>query len=120
MADNSYRDRVQAMCDVLKIGNQIREDDLTVEAVSFCIDGQWRRIDGTDMNLGGRAFFQYNVERHAHMPDTTVTAPQHLKERGEGHFGEMWHDAEEKGRSLIMTFKAAGAVRVHWKPQNPE
>ena len=112
----TYRDRVKAICDTLGIVYPIQENDLTVAAFSFCINGNWEKTECTNRNRAGRAFFQYSVQSTKGIPDTTViNGLDRLKETAEGHFGEKWHDAEEKKRRMLIAFKQADAVRVHWK-----
>ncbi len=43
----SYRENVRLMCARNGIKNPIGEEDLTVLAVSFLVDGNWVRVDGT-------------------------------------------------------------------------
>lgn len=122
----SYSDRVQAMCDQLDIPNPIQEDDLRVKSLTFTIRGAgWAVIEGTDMNRAGRLFFQFHVdERYAHHNDDDsgkitqlgTAAVDRLKVSAQEHFGEMWDDAEEKGRLMLAAFKQAIALEVHWKP----
>lgn len=117
----NYRDRVHAMCNALGIANPIREEDLTVKAVSFWVNGDWVNIAGTDMNRAGRLFFQYcytcSLKPISSVPRKTMSGvtADGLHTIGKSHFGEFWDDAEEKGRSLIAAFKAADYVKVHFK-----
>lgn len=119
----TYRENVQAMCDKLGIANPIREEDLTVKAVSFLVYGDWVRIEGTDMNRAGRLFIQFHVEKfrggmafvivqgHAGVMGST----QMYQRWAEKHFDEIWLDAEEKGRAFLAALKKAKAITVHWK-----
>ena len=117
----NYRNRVQYLCNSLGIKNPIQEDDLIVEAVSFRIRLRWKKVGGTDMNRAGRLFFQYcyacslkPISSGKRRILSGVTADG-LHQIGKYHFGELWDDAEEKGRVLISTFKAAERVRIHFK-----
>lgn len=118
---STYRQRVQAMCTLQGIPNPIQEADLIVKTLSFRVDKKWVKIVGTDMNRAGRLFFQ-----HCYLCSLKPIASQPRKKMsgvtadglhliGKKHFGELWDDAEEQGRSLLTAFKAADYVEVHFK-----
>lgn len=122
----SYRERVQCMCDELGIENHpIKEEDLTVDYLSFVVDDEWIDIEGTDMNKAGRLFFQYHVEWDgcvdavswcwSEEPTGEVGPMPDFMKKAPAHFGEMWNDAEEKGRTLITAMKHAECVIINWK-----
>jgi len=113
----TYRQRVQTMCDELGINNPIQEEDVKVESLSFLILGKWQPIAGTDMNRAGRLFFQNWFAQdicpglvNEHYWDDGL-----IRHFAETHFKELWDDAEEKGRALIIALKHSSAVRIHWK-----
>ena len=119
----TYRENVQTMCSKHRISNPIREEDLTIAAVSFLVDGNWIRIDGTEMNRAGRLFFQDFVRKLTNENATVLTKNGQSK-RGstvraqlaaKWHFAENWEDAEEKGRAMLIVFKKATHITIHWK-----
>ncbi len=119
----TYHENVQAMCIKHRIPNPIREEDLMVATVSFLVDGSWIRIEGTPMNRAGRLFFQDFVRKLANENATVLTKNSRSK-RGstvraqlaaKWHFAENWLDAEEKGRAMLIAFKKATHITIHWK-----
>ena len=120
----NYKQRIQELCDEIGIDNPIQETDLNIEAISFLVDNIWIRIDRTDMNRGGRLFFQckfgsfHKSGDYILIYDNVIERKEWLtraKEQGKEFFGELWEDAEEKGRSLITALKQAEIITIHWK-----
>ncbi len=123
----SYHENVRLMCARNGIKNPIGEEDLTVLAVSFLVDGNWVRVDGTEMNRAGRLFFQDFVSRYPG-EEATVLKGDWSSECGStlnaqisarNHFAENWLDAEEKGRAMLIAFRKATHITVHWKIIKP-
>lgn len=112
-----YRDNVQNICDALGIKNPILKEDVTVVALEFKVDGQWTRVEGADMNRAGLVYFQY-IFRMEYKKGGSF---EHQWNEGilfldlVLHFQDIWDDAEEMRRSLIIPLKKSEAVRVHWK-----
>ncbi len=114
---STFEQRVQAACDQLNIDNPVREEDVLASTLSFYVDGEWLKVEGTDLNKVGRLFFQLFIPYEGAGAHSTLTAISlHMaKIAGSAFFGERWEDAEEKGRKLLMSFKQAEIVAVHWK-----
>ena len=108
-----YRKNVQTLCDALSIQNPIDEADLSVEAISFYVEGSETRIEGTTMNCAGRLFFQNRFEAQKYKGSLGITAPFRLS--AADFFAENWRDAEEKGRAMLIAFKKASRFKIHWK-----
>lgn len=109
----SYRENVQKMCDEIDIKNPIDESDLKVTGVSFKIDGRWKCFGETEMNRAGRLFFQYQYWRSTFGYMKNI--PESLLEAGKEFFSENWDDAEEMGRPMLVAFKKATYLQIHWK-----
>lgn len=120
----SYSENVRLMCGRNGIQNPIEEEDLTVSAVSFLVEGNWVRVDGSEMNRAGRLFFQDFVRRYPGEKATVLKndwssecgSTLHAQVMAEKHFAENWQDAEEKGRNMLIAFKKANCITIHWKP----
>ncbi|MCA9368123.1 hypothetical protein KC887_07775 [Candidatus Kaiserbacteria bacterium] len=112
-----YRENVQSLCNEEGIENPIREEDLWVVRVDFYRQGEVTRIFATDMNRAGRLFFQSLVVRRAFCATSRVTEHElrRLKFGGEKFFAENWQDAEEVGRAMLIAFKAADGIVIHWR-----
>jgi hypothetical protein len=69
------------------------------------------------MNRAGRLFFQVNVKRAPGISESLIVGGelQALKVEAAIFFDENWHDAEKKGRGLLMALKSATLVIVQWK-----
>ncbi len=106
-----YRENVQALCEKLGIPNPIREEDLLISAISFYIEDEPLRIEGTEMNRAGRLFFQQLsqgvVDFHVPQPWDIAAA--------EKFFAENWIDAETVGRPMLVAFKKANVIEYHHK-----
>lgn len=107
-----YRKNVQALCDRLSIKNPIDEEDLTIAAVSFEIDGNWVRIEGTDMNRAGRLFFQ---SIYCCVPGARERIIAIVLRSASDFFAKNWMDAEEVGRPMLVALKKATYVTFDWK-----
>lgn len=108
-----FRDNVQDLCDVLGIANPIEEFQLEVSALSFMINGEWQHISGTKLNRAGRLFFQNQFPGTQHLGAFCLYDTN--RRRGQDFFAENWLDAEEKGRIMLISFKTASKVLIHWK-----
>jgi hypothetical protein len=107
----AYRDKVQALCDQRVIENPIREEDLSIALLTFYIPGDAAVcISATDMNRGGRLFFQDIIDGKS-IPGlrpgtwdarrTTLELDDELKRRFAEYVSELWDDAGNGTRKLI-------------------
>jgi len=74
-------------------------------------------IVATDMNRAGRLFFQSLVFRGQFHHTTFVSDLEltRIKFGGKKFFEENWDDAEEVGRPMLVAFKAADGIIIHWR-----
>ncbi len=102
------------MCDRLGLSNPIREEDIHIARIVFMAPyGKTTIIYGTDMNRAGRLFFQEKFSG----PDfrvNSVDISAEFREKAREHFAELWDDAEEAGRTLIVAFKTAIRISPGW------
>ena len=108
-----YRDNVQALCDRLDINNPIDESDLKVAALSLMINGEWLHIPGTQWNRAGRLFFEHQFPNSEKLGAFTLYSNN--QRRGQEFFEENWLDPEEMNRQMLIAFKQASRVLLHWK-----
>ncbi len=113
-----YRENVQAHCDRLFISNPLRERDLRISKIDFFGQGVSTRIEATPMNRAGRLFFQLFVDRPAEQTRSSHVVGkdfEELRENAVTFFAENWLDAEEAGRPMLIAFKQADSVLIHWQ-----
>ena len=110
-----YHNEIQKECDKLGISNPMQEEELEVEAVSFEINTQRVRIEGTGMNRAGRLFFQSIFGGINFSPKCVRKIKPYVTEAAEQYFSENWLDAETAGRTMLIAFKQATSFEVHWK-----
>lgn len=112
-----YRENVQSLCNEEGIENPIREEDLQVEKIDFYNQGDVTTVVATNMNRAGRLFFQSLVVRPDFCNTTRVSELElrRLKFGGEKFFAENWEDAEEVGRQMLIAFKTADGIVIHWR-----
>lgn len=108
-----YLKNVQAMCDRLGLPNPINEDDLQIKSISFYTATRVNWIEGTDMNRAGRLFFQEQMGVSRSSGPIAIT--ESLRASAASFFAENWHDAQEKGRKMLIAFHGASRFRIDWK-----
>jgi hypothetical protein len=108
-----YRENVQKLCKRLSLSNPICEEALFIRALTFYTRDRVIRIDGTEMNRAGRLFFQERLATDKAMVSVQISTT--LTEAVAEFFAENWHDADEKGRAMLIAFKQAYRFRIHWK-----
>lgn len=115
-----YRRNVQAMCDRLGLPNPVREDDVFIDRIIFYFrNTAVATVHGTKMNQAGRLFLQEKFSGPGYRADK-VSISKKFNEIAAAHFAELWLDADEKGRSLILAIKRSDLIILNWKPWFPE
>ena len=109
-----YRKNVQALCDRLGFPNPIREEDLIVWDVYFRVGDKEVAVMGTPWNRAGRLFLQDQLNFIGKFSNFVEVRKSDRKKAAD-FFAENWLDAEEKGRQMLIAFKRATGVRIHWK-----
>lgn len=113
-----YRKNVQAMCDRLGVSNnpRIDEDDVAIDRMIFyCGNTAVYTIHGTDMNRAGRLFLQEKFSGTGYRVHQVMLSEK-FADHAAIHFAELWLDAEEKGRALILAIKNSHRIILNWKP----
>ena len=111
----SYRDNVQALCDRLGLPNPIREEDVLISSVRLLVTRQKAKmISLTNMNRAGMVFLQEQFSVGG-LQIESVGIGETFKKRAREHFAELWDDAEEKKRTLIMALKPAVWAEIEWQ-----
>lgn len=112
-----YRKNVQAMCDRLGISNPIHDIDVRIRSVVIERSGlpRTQQIKSTDMNRAGMVFLQEQFSK-AELVVCEALLRNSFQKKAEAHFAELWLDAREKNRTLIMALKGAWRIKIDWLP----
>lgn len=114
-----YRKNVQAMCDRLGLPNPIREEDVALDRMIFYTGNTAvYTIHGTEMNRAGRMFLQEKFSGEGYRSGN-VFLSEKFSEVAAIHFAELWLDAEEVGRSLVLAIKKSHMIHLNWKQWLP-
>lgn len=115
----AYRDNVQALADKRSIPNPLEEKDINVGGLRFWTDDGPVTIMGTDMNRGGRLFFQEEAEN---TPRITESIPGSLdtdgafRARAAAFFAEVWEHEPGMGTHPVLdAIRVATKVDLYWK-----
>jgi len=110
----TYRNNVSRLAAKLNLSNDpgLREEDIRIAELVFTThDGTEIPIPGTDMNRGGRLFFQYFCAG----PERLVINEAFLVS-AKTYFAELWEPDPVPGkRKLLDALRASKFVRVIWK-----
>ena len=118
----AYRDNVQALCNALRIGNPIAEENLNIASLRFisnCDNGPLNKVlMATDMNRGGRLFLESFV--HICRGLFLTERPDQLdlsivKLLAPNFFAELWDDVGTGKRELIDAIQAYHFAEITWK-----
>lgn len=111
----AYRDNVDLLAAALCVSNNpaLREEDIKVQALHFkAVNGQDVTIQGTNMNRGGRLFFQAMATMMGDSFDITSVFCVFAQE----HFAELWESNPEPGkRKLLDAIRSSAFVRIERK-----
>ncbi len=115
----AYRDNVQALADKRSIPNPLEEKDINVGGLRFWTDDGPVTIMGTDMNRGGRLFFQEEAENTPRITESipgTLEIDNRFRERAAAFFAEVWDDKPGTGTHPILdAIRASRQVDLYWK-----
>lgn len=111
----AYRDNVTKLANALGISNDpsLREDDIVVWWLKFkSHDNTTINITGTEMNRGGRLFFQSLVEEQ--VGKNIIDIDETILARAREYFAELWEENPVIGkRPLIDALRASKLVKVY-------
>lgn len=103
----AYCDNVQALCDTLGLQNPIREEDLTIDKMTFVTSETTHDVSATDLNRGGRLFLQF------HADEATGIQLRPLRAEAQQFFTPaLWDDCTPKNRSLIWGIQNADLILI--------
>lgn len=121
----TYRDNVSAMAKKLGVSNDpaLREDSLGIAQLSFIqADGTVTNIAGSDMNRGGRLFFQYWATNDDGTWLTGLDCNDRLRQLAADYFAELWEPNPEPGkRKLLDAIREPKntSIEILWKCRLP-
>lgn len=114
----TYRDNVTALAHKLGISNDpgLREEDMGITKLCFMNDAfEPSTIVATDMNRGGRLFFQ-DLATNGEERLTQMICDDKLRERAANHFAELWDPDPKIGkRKLLDAIRFSQSVEIIWK-----
>jgi hypothetical protein len=123
----AYRDNVNALAAKLGISNDpsLREEELGIGKLVFVsvengAETNVTIIDATDMNRGGRLFFQGMATITAEDEDrmTSLNCNDTMREKAARYFAELWEDNPVPGkRKLLDAIRDPKntTVEIFWK-----
>ena len=112
MAFERYRANVQRLADACGIQNPLREEDLLIAALVFkTLDGHETHIIGTDLNRGGRLFFE-SVCTFPMFRAHRIGYNQRFIENAMEYFGELSEDVGKGIRPLIDAVAVSNFVTI--------
>ena len=111
----SYKNNVSKLATKLGITNdpRLHEEDIWIAELVFTnTNGETVRVLATDMNRGGRLFFQGVASE---MQDEVVIDQTFLTQAAE-FFAELWEPNPEPGkRKLLDAIRNSKRVKIVWK-----